>query len=396
MTAENKTFSAGLEGVIACATQLSHVDGTAGRLIYRGHKAVDLATTRSVEEVWYLLRHGRFPTPAELFAFTDEVEDLGALTADEYKLVKRLAGTEPMSGFRTALSAIAAHRGYTSWLNRDAAETYGEVAALASLAPAIVETLHTRRRPRLKSSNTGYAERYLWGLLGEQPSPQAVAAVSAYMILTMDHGLNASTFSARVTCSTGADAGASLTTAIGTLSGPLHGGAPGPVLDMLDAIGTADKADAWIAEQLKAKRRLMGFGHRVYKTEDPRAAKLREVARQLNSPRVELATKVEQSALAALQAHQDAKTKAEGKPGRALRTNVEFWTAAVLEYVGIPRTHFSTTFCASRIMGWSEHIREQMEGNKLFRPLSLYTGPAVEWDAPLPVSQGQPAPQPVQ
>lgn len=377
MTVDNKSFSAGLEGVIACATQLSHVDGTAGRLIYRGHMAVDLATTRSVEEVWYLLQNGRFPTPSELVAFTDRVETFGALTQDEYKLVKRLAGTEPMAGFRTALSALAAHRGYAPWLNRDAAEAYHDAFALACTAPAIVEVLHTRRRPRLKSSNTGYAERYLWGLLDEQPSPQAVAAVNAYMILTMDHGLNASTFSARVTCSTGADAGASLTTAIGTLSGPLHGGAPGPVLDMLDEIGTPEKADAWVAEQLKAKRRIMGFGHRVYKTEDPRAAKLRDVARQLNSPRVDLASKVEQSVLAALQAHQEAKSKAEGKPGRPLRTNVEFWTAVVLEYVGIPRTHFSSTFCASRIMGWSEHIREQMEGNKLYRPLSLYTDPSV-------------------
>ena len=378
MTAENKTFSAGLEGVIACATQLSHVDGTAGRLIYRGYNAVDLATSRSVEEVWYLMRHGRFPSPAELFAFIDEVEELGKLSKDEAKLVKRLAGTEPMSGFRSALSAIAAARGYQPWLNRQSAEAHKEVMALACLAPAIVETLHTRRRPALKSGNGGYAERYLWGLLGEQPSPAAVAALSAYMILTMDHGLNASTFSARVTCSTGADAGAALTSAVATLSGPLHGGAPGPVLDMLDEIGSSDKADSWVQEQLKAKRRIMGFGHRVYKTDDPRALKLREVARQLNSPRVDLAATVEQSVLAALQAHQESKPKVDGKVTRPLRTNVEFWTAVVLEYIGIPRSHFSSTFCASRIMGWSEHIREQMEGNKLFRPLSLYTGPEVK------------------
>ncbi len=371
------SFAAGLEGVIACATELSHVDGTAGRLIYAGHNAVDLATTRSVEEVWFLLQTGRFPTPEELGEYTQNVEELGGLSKDEYKLVKRLPKGEPLSNFRTALSSIAAARGYKAWLNRDHGEVVREIAALAALAPAIVEVLHTGRKPVRKLGNTGYAERYLWGVLGTQPEKSAVDAVSAYMVLTMDHGLNASTFSARVTASTGADVGAALTSAVATLSGPLHGGAPGPVLDMLDAIGKPENAEAWVAEQLKAKRRIMGFGHRVYKTDDPRSIKLRQVATVLAGPRVELGTKVELAVLAALQAHQEQKPKVDGKATRPLRTNVEFWTAVVLEHAGIPRTLFSSTFCASRILGWSEHIREQIADNKLYRPLSLYTGPTV-------------------
>lgn len=371
-------FAAGLEGVIACATQLSHVDGAAGKLIYRGHMAVDLATALSVEEVWFLLSTGRLPTPEELGDFTVHVEALGHLSKDEYKLVKRLPAGEPLSNFRTALSSIAAARGYQPWLNREHGEAVRELHALAALAPAIVEVLHTGRKPMRKLGNTGYAERYLWGVLGHKPEAAHVDALSAYMILTMDHGLNASTFSARVTASTGADVGAALTSAVATLSGPLHGGAPGPVLDMMDAIGKPENATAWVQEQLKAKRRIMGFGHRVYKTDDPRSVKLREVATKLKGPRVGLATAVEQAVLAALKAHQDEKAKVEGKVGRPLRTNVEFWTAVVLEHVQIPRTLFSSTFCASRILGWSEHVREQISDNKLYRPLSLYTGPAVQ------------------
>lgn len=370
-------FAAGLEGVIACATQLSHVDGTAGKLIYRGNYAVNLATSRSVEEVWFLLKTGRFPTPEELGEWVQNVESQGVLSAAEYKLVKKLPAGEPLANFRTAISAIATARGYQPWLNRDLGDAVRETTALAALAPSIIEVLHTRRKPVRKHGNRGYAERYLWGIVGSQPVQANVDAVSAYMILTMDHGLNASTFASRVTASTGADVGAALTAAVATLSGPLHGGAPGPVLDMLDSIGSPEKAEAWVDEQLNAKRRIMGFGHRVYKTDDPRAIKLREVATLLAGPRVALATKVEQSVLAALQKRQEEKAKLEGTSTRPLRTNVEFWTAVVLEHAGIPRSLFSSTFCASRILGWSEHIREQISDNKLYRPLSLYTGPAV-------------------
>ena len=167
--------------------------------------------------------------------------------------------------------------------------------------------IYTGKAPLKKNGNRGYADRYLWGVLGRSPDAQALRAVETYLILTTDHGLNASTFAGRVTASTGADVGAAFTAAVATLSGPLHGGAPGPVLDMLDSIGESSKVQEWVAEQLKAKRRIMGFGHRVYRTDDPRALVLRAVAQKQNGPRIALACSVEQQVLAALAAHQEEK-----------------------------------------------------------------------------------------
>lgn len=375
MSKETTTFAAGLEGVIACATRLSHVDGAAGRLIFAGHNAVDLANTKTVEEVWFLLHNGRLPKPAELAAFKDKVEGLGKLSRAEVGIVHKARAEEPLSAFRTAISGIAAHRGFKSWLNRDVEEVADEILQLQALAPMIVEVLHSGKNPKKKTNNYGYAERYLWGIIGKKPKAVNVRAVETYLILTMDHGLNASTFSSRVTASTGADVGAAITAAVGTLSGPLHGGAPGPVLDMLDSIGSVENAPAWVANELASGRRIMGFGHRVYRTDDPRSLCLRGVAEKQNGPRIALALKVEQEILSALAAKAEAKAKLTGKPARALRVNVEFWTAVALEHVGIPRTLYSSTFCTSRIIGWGEHVLEQLKDNKLFRPLSLYTGP---------------------
>ncbi len=376
MSTPAPAFSAGLEGVVACYTRLSDVNGTAGRLIFSGHNAVNLAEQRTIEEVWYLLHNGRFPSTGELKTFQTQVETLGKPTPKEVRIMKSLRAGEPLSAFRSILSSIASYRGYKPWLDRDVLEVEQELLSLASLAPAIVEVIHTGKTPVRKKGNCGYADRYLWGLLGHQPKEADKKAVETYLILTMDHGLNASTFAGRVCASTGADVGAALTAAVGTLSGPLHGGAPGPVLDMLDSIGDPNNVDAWVQEQLKAGRRIMGFGHRVYRTDDPRALTLRRVAERQNGPRIELARITEQKVLQALAAHQQKKA-GEGKQVRALRVNVEFWTAVVLEHVGIPRQLYSSTFCTSRIIGWSEHIREQVKGNKLFRPLSLYNGPLV-------------------
>lgn len=367
-------FAAGLEGVIACATRLSDVDGINGRLVFSGYNAVDLAENKTIEEVWFLLHNGRLAEAAELAEFKSEIERMGKPTPKEVRLMKSLRAGEPLSAFRSIISAIASHRGYKPWLNRDVVEVEKELMALSALAPAIVEVIRTGRTPVKKKGNCGYAERYLWGVIGRKPSEDAKRAVETYLILTLDHGLNASTFAARVTASTGADVGAAITAAVATLSGPLHGGAPGPVLDMLDKIGKPEAAKDWVAQQLAGKRRIMGFGHRVYRTDDPRALTLRRVAERQKGPRIDLARAVEKEVLAALEAHQQLKA-GEGKSVRALRVNVEFWTAVALEHAGIPRELFSSTFCTSRIIGWSEHIREQLKDNKLFRPLSHYTGP---------------------
>lgn len=378
MSSNTQTFSPGLEGVTAYETVLGDVLGEAGKLIYRGHNAVDLATSQKIEAVWFLFREGRLPNDSELSAFTQKVEAAGALSAEEVRLIKTLKGGEPLSAVRTAISAIANKRGYKPWLNRDLAEVDQEILALTAITPSVIEILLTGKKPVAKKNNSGYAERYLWGLLGKKPSADQVKAVETYMILTMDHGSNASTFSSRVTASTGADVGAALTSAIGTLSGPLHGGAPGPVLDMLDSIGSKDNAKAWVEDKLGKGQKLMGFGHRVYRTDDPRAITLRKVAETQNGRRITLARHVETVILDILDEKQKQKAERLGTPVRKLRVNVEFWTAVVLEHVGIPRTHFSSTFCASRIIGWGEQIREQVRDNKLFRPLSSYTGPMPE------------------
>lgn len=378
MTDTNTKTSSGLEGVVACNTRLSDVDGNAGRLIFSGFNAVDLAKSKTVEEVWFLFHEGRLPSPDELNAFKAKIERLGTPSKSEIRLIQKLRAGEPLAAFRTIISAIASARGYKPWLNRELPEVEGEILALAALAPAIVEIIYRGKWPLKKTGNSGYAERYLWGIAGRKPDAEALRAVETYLILTMDHGLNASTFAARVTASTGADLGAVFAAAVATLSGPLHGGAPGPVLDMLDSIGEASKVNQWVAEQLKAKHRIMGFGHRVYRTDDPRALALRTVAQRQNGPRIELACAVEQQVLAALSQHQEQKAKALGQAVRPLRVNVEFWTAVVLEHAGIPREFFSSTFATSRIIGWGEHAREQIKENKLYRPLSQYTGPEVK------------------
>jgi citrate synthase len=194
-----------------------------------------------------------------------------------------------------------------------------------------------------------------------------VLAVNQYLILLAEHGMNASTFTARVIASTGADIGSAIAGACGALSGPLHGGAPSLVLDMLDEIGTPDNAEPWIKDAIATGKRIMGFGHRVYKAEDPRAACFRDTSSQLGSDRVTLAKAVEATTLEELRA---------SKPGRALYTNVEFWSAVVLERAGIPRQLFTPTFAASRTIGWTAHIVEQVRDNRLIRPTSTYLGPS--------------------
>jgi citrate synthase len=203
-------------------------------------------------------------------------------------------------------------------------------------------------------------------LSGEVPPPEHARAVEQYLISTIDHGFNASTFTARVIASTQADLGAAIVGAIGALSGPLHGGAPSRALDMLDAIGTLDRAEPWLRDAVLRGDRLMGFGHRVYKTDDPRSMLLREVAERLGGPRVELAEQIEQRAIDVL---------AELKPGRRLYTNVEFYAGVVMDTIGIPREMFTPTFASSRVIGWCSHVLEQAGDNRLIRPSAEYVGP---------------------
>jgi citrate synthase len=356
----------GLEGIAFTETKLGFVDGQRGRFVYAGHDAVELAQTRSFEEVWFLLHEGRLPSAVDLAGFRALLEERGRLTDAERQAVRGAIGGVPMASLRSALSVLAASRRLQPWWNRPIDDFAREAHGLAAAMPALVEIVLHGDLGSQPDPGASYAYRYLAGVLGRQPEERLVRAVETYLILTADHGMNASTFAARVATSTGADAGAAAVAGVATLSGPLHGGAPGPVLDMLDAIGQPDRADGWIAAELAAGHRLMGFGHRVYRVEDPRAHALKQVAMQLGGPRVALAEVVERVALRAL---------AERKPSRPLRTNVEFWTAVVLEACGIPRQAFSLTFATSRMVGWTAHMVEQAAANRLIRPTAVYIGP---------------------
>jgi citrate synthase len=248
-------------------------------------------------------------------------------------------------------------------------ELYDQALGLCAVVPTILASAYRLREgldvvaPR---ADLDFAANYLYMLTGELPSAEHARAIEQYMILTIDHGFNASTFTARVITSTGADLAAAIVGAIGALSGPLHGGAPSRALDMLDAIGTADRAEAYIRRAVEDGERIMGFGHRVYKTDDPRSLLLRQVTERLAGPLVAFSQEVERTTVDVL---------AQLKPGRQLYTNVEFYAGVVMHTCGIPRHMFTPTFAAGRTIGWSTHVMEQASHNRLIRPAARYVGP---------------------
>ena len=358
---------AGLAGVVVAETGIGDVRGEEGFFHYRGHPAPELAARCSVEEVWYLLHRGHLPAPDELAGF---VRDTGALRQVPETVLAVLpilakAGT-PMAALRTALSAAA--QDMPPWLDVDAVARARGALRLVALTPTLVAALWRARRglaPVPPDPSRGLVEDYLRMMRGDEPSPEAVRAVQRYLLLTIDHGFNASTFAVRVVVSTGADLGSAAVAGIGALSGPLHGGAPSRVIDMLTAIGSAKRARPWVEKELAAGRRIMGFGHRVYRTEDPRSAVLKQTALELDTPTVRLAVEVERVVLEVLEAKY---------PERQLRTNVEFYAGVVLHEVGVPAELFSPTFAVSRMIGWTAHMLEQVEGNRIIRPASRYVG----------------------
>jgi citrate synthase len=362
----------GLENVKVGTTRLSDIDGERGRLSYAGYDAVELARGRTFEDVWHLLHFGELPDAASGAAFAAGLARLRESPLDAAwlgDLARRSGGM--MGRLQAAVAAAAAALGLAPWHERDPAAVAAEALHLAALVPTLLAALARLAQgeaPIAPDPSLGHVENFLWMLHGRRPEPAQVLAASRYMILTADHGMNASTFTARVIVSTGADVGGALAGAIGALSGPLHGGAPALVLDMLDEIARPERARAWIAAALAGNHRLMGFGHRVYRAEDPRAACLRDTSIEIGSARLGLARAVEAEALAALRA---------AKPGRALFTNVEYWSAVALEAAGIPRHLFTPTFAAARSVGWTAHVLEQIRDNRLIRPDVDYVGPAL-------------------
>ncbi|MFG3282423.1 citrate synthase/methylcitrate synthase [Streptomyces sp. NPDC048111] len=363
----------GLAGVVVTDTALGDVRGREGFYHYRQYSAVELARSRTFEDVWHLMFHGKLPGPTERAAFAARTAALRHLPDGVREALPGIARTGapsgPLAGLRTALSLLGAARGFRPVYDLDAERRAEDALAACAAVPTLLTALHRLGQgldPVEPRDDLPYAANYLYMLTGREAPPEHVRAVERYLISTVDHGFNASTFTARVVASTGADLAASLVAAVGALSGPLHGGAPSRALDTLDAIGTPDRIDGWIRERVLAGERIMGFGHPVYRTEDPRSRMLREIAEDFGGPLVSFAVEVERQVEAIL---------AELKPGRELHTNVEFYAGVVMELCGLPRQMFTPTFCAARVVGWSANILEQSADSKIIRPAARYVGP---------------------
>jgi citrate synthase len=374
MTTTQIDVPAGLNGVVAAETEIGAVHGDEGFFHYRGHDAAGLARTRSFEEVWYLVREGDLPDESELAEFRRTVAECRRLPAALLPVIERVSATAatPLSKLRAVLSVAAPVLGLAPVIDIDERERRDETMRVAAIVPGILAALHRvgdGEQPVEDDPELGHAAAYLHGVTGIVPTPVAARAVEQYMILTIDHGFNASTFTSRVVASTGADVADAVCAALGALAGPLHGGAPSRALDALDVIGTPDRAAEWVREEVSAGRKIMGFGHAVYRAPDPRSALLREVAERLGGDLVERAIAIEAEILVTL---------AELKPGRPLPSNVEFYAGVVMETAGLPRSMFTPTFAVSRTVGWCAHIVEQAAVGKLIRPSSRYTGPPQE------------------
>jgi citrate synthase len=368
----------GLRGVVAADTAIGDVRGEEGFYHYRQYSAVDLARTRTFEDAWHLLWRGRLPDPGEatdLHRAVAAARPLPPAVAGALPAVAAVARTSPLTGLRAMLSLLAAAEGFRPVHDTDPQTRAADCLRVCAVTPTILAALHRAGRglpPVEPRPDLGTAASWLHQLTGGEPDPRRARALDRYLVTAADHGFNASTFTARVVTSTGADVAAAVTAALGAFAGPLHGGAPDRALDALDEIGSPDRADAWVRRTVAAGGRVMGFGHAVYRTADPRAVLLREVAADLGGEYPDLAAAVERRVVATL---------GELKPGRRLDVNVEYWAGVVMAACGIPRVLFTPTFAVSRVVGWCAHILEQAAQPRLIRPSARYTGP--------------PAPQPV-
>ncbi|MFB8275711.1 citrate/2-methylcitrate synthase [Nocardia colli] len=369
---------AGLRNVVAAETRLSDVRGQEGFYHYRQYSAIELATGCTFEEVWFLLFEGHLPDRAELSAFTAEVTRARTLPAELLPVLPAMASADPfrpMVGLRTALSMLAGVRDLRPVWDEEPAARKADALVICAVTPTILAALHRLNcglEPVAPRADLSTAANWLYMLTGESPRPQAVRAIEQYLIATIDHGFNASTFTARVVASTGADVASAVIAAIGAFTGPLHGGAPDRALDGLDEIGSPDRIDGWVRAKIINGDRVMGFGHAVYRTADPRSVLLRDIGIELGGDLVEFATTVERRVTELL---------AELKPGRDLYANVEFYAGVVMELCGIPRSMFTPTFATSRVVGWTANVLEQAENSKVIRPAARYVGPR----APEPV-----------
>ncbi|MEL7433491.1 MAG: citrate synthase/methylcitrate synthase [Chloroflexota bacterium] len=367
---------AGLQGVVAAETRLTMVDGEAGELLIAGYPLDDIAPQATYEETLYLLWHDRLPNATELTAFRNTLVQHRHLPEIAYTLLAQ--ATEKrlpvMDALRTVLGTLS--------LTVDTEDAYKASQAVVAASPTIVAAywrMLAGDDPIAPDDTLSHAANYLYMLTGTIPTDAHTRALDTYLNTVIDHGLNASTFTARVIISTQSDMISAIVGAVGALKGPLHGGAPGPALDMVFEIGTPDNAEAYLRRKLETGERLMGFGHRVYKVRDPRADVLNQATEQFfasgeDADLYTLAKHVEETAVRLLE---------EYKPGRRLQTNVEYYTALVLHGIGLESALFSPTFAIARVGGWTAHAREHIETGRLLRPLSQYIGVADRAYTPL-------------
>jgi citrate synthase len=363
----------GLEGVVAARTRMSHVDGLNGVLIIGGYSVEELAAHAGLEAAAHLLWRGRLPDRVELRELVAQMADLRQLAPLTLDVLQAAKSAPPIDALRMACATLSLGLADPNAITP--AADFSAAMRLTACFPTIVAA-HARiaqgQDPIPPRADLTLAANFLYMVHGREADPAAAKALDAYWVTVIDHGMNASTFTARVIASTRSDMVSSVTGALGALKGPLHGGAPGPVLDMLHDIGSADRAEAWLKNELVQGRRIMGFGHRVYRVRDPRAEVLNKVAEGLGNARLEnrqlydLAIAIEQTALRVL---------AEAKPGRNLRTNVEFYTALVLQALGLQPAQFVAMFACGRVAGWCAHVIEQHAEDHLIRPQSEYIGP---------------------
>jgi len=354
----------GLDGVVVASTNISHVFGEEGRLVYRGYEIDQLAANVSYEEVCHLLWRGRLPNRAELAELNAAMRSQRTLPPAADAALRALPpSTEPMDALRTVASAAGAA------LPISGTPTYEQAISLTACFPTIMAGFNRLRNGKqtiAPDASLGHAANYLYMLTGERPSENHVKSLDTYLVLLADHGMNASTFTARVIASTESDLASCIVGGIGALKGPLHGGAPSLVMDMLDEIGGVQNIQPWVDDKVAGGKKIMGFGHRIYRTTDPRAEILREMAHQASTQEFwALAKGTEDYAVQAL----------NRKEGHRIYTNVEFYSATVLNSVGLPRDLYPPTFAVSRVAGWSAHVLEQLIGNRLIRPQSEYVGP---------------------
>lgn len=358
--------------MVVTETGIGDVRGGEGFYHYRQYSAVDLAKSRPVEDVWRLLVDGELPaSEADRHAFADEMRSLRAIPHATANVLPAIARTteHPLNGLRTALSMASEEHGCRPLYDLKPHERRADALFVAAVTPTILTALYRLRAGRNPVGPRGdldYAANYLWMLTGREPAERHAAAIRRYLISTIDHGFNASTFTARVIASTGADMGACVAGAIGALSGPLHGGAPSRALDLLNEIGDAARARSVVAGKVTRGERIMGFGHAVYTTTDPRSEMLKETSLGLGGPLADLAVQVEQTVVDVL---------AELKPGRHLYANVEYYAGVVMTLCGVPPEMFTPTFASSRVIGWSANVLEQAEDAKIIRPSARYVGP---------------------